>query len=389
MRVALVHDYLTQYGGAERVLDEFKLVFPDAPVFVSVLDLERMPPHYRDWDIRTSWLQQVPYLRRDPRKLLPLLPAAFEAFDLADYDVVLASSSGFCHGTLTGAQTCKITYCHSPPRFIWDYPAYARRENLSRGVQAALRPMLKGLRQWDMTSASRTDYWIAASGPVRKRIAKHYRRDSLVLQPPVDVSRFEPTREHDGYFLMLMRLVGWKRPDIVVEACSRLGLPLVVAGDGRELASLRRLAGPTVTFVGRVDDAQMRTLYARCKAFVLPSEEDFGITPLEAMASGKPVIAYAGGGALDTVVSGVTGTFFRAQAVDSVAEVLQGFDTRRFDAARIRRHAERFDSAIFRHRLNEFVTTCVESFEASVPPLGDVSNPPAFAGDLQPGKAAA
>lgn len=251
--------------------------------------------------------------------------------------------------------------------------------------------MLKGLRQWDMVSANRTDYWIAASGPVRQRIAKHYRRDSLVLQPPVDVTRFEPSAEHDGYFLLLMRLVGWKRPDIVVEACSRLGLPLVVAGDGREEASLRRIAGPTVRFVGRVDDARMRALYARCKAFVLPSEEDFGITPLEAMASGKPVIAYAGGGALDTVVPGVTGMFFREQTAESVAGALRSFDPRGFDAATIRRHAERFDSRIFRRRLAEFVTACADSFRADGPALGGLARPPGLAGDAdrRPGRAAA
>ncbi len=362
MKIALVHDYLTQYGGAERVLDEFKLVFPEAPVFVSVLNRERMPARYRDWEIRTSWLQRIPYLHADPRKLLPLLPAAFETFDFSGFDVVLASSSGFCHGTLTGAETCKITYCHSPPRFIWDYPAYSRREGLPRAVQAVFRPMLKGLRQWDMASANRTDYWIAASGAVRQRIAKHYRRDSLVLPPPVEMSRFRPTREHEGYFLMLMRLVGWKRPDIVVEASSRLGLPLVVAGDGRELASLRKIAGPTVKFVGRVDDSQMRTLYAGCQALILPSEEDFGITPLEAMASGKPVIAYGRGGVLETLIPGVTGTFFGEQTADSVAAALAAFDPTQFDTTVITRHVERFDATAFRSRLKAFVAASRESF---------------------------
>lgn len=367
MRVGLVHDYLTQYGGAERVLDEFKLAFPDAPVFVAVADLERMPPRYRAWDIRTTWLQRVPWLRHDPRKLLPLLPTAFETFDFTGFDVLLASSSGFCHGTLTGEKTCKITYCHSPPRFIWDFAGYARREALSRGVQAALRPMLKGLRQWDIASASRTDFWLASSHAVQQRIAKHYRRSSTVLHPPVDIGRFDPAPDHDGYFLMLMRLVGWKRPEIVVEACNRLGARLVVAGDGRELAGLRRLAGPTIEFVGRVDDVQMRRLYAGCKAFILPAEEDFGITPLEAMASGKPVIAYRGGGALETVVPGVTGEFFDEQTADSLARTLAAFDPARFATAGIRRHAERFDSPLFRRRLQAFVERSHRAFRHAVP----------------------
>ena len=222
--------------------------------------------------------------------------------------------------------------------------------------------MLKGLRQWDMASANRTDYWIAASAAVQQRIAKHYRRDSLVLPPPVDMSRFRPTREHEGYFLMLMRLVGWKCPDIVVEASSRLGVPLVVAGDGRELASLRRIAGPNVKFVGRVDDGQMRTLYAGCQALILPAEEDFGITPLEAMASGKPVIAYGRGGVLETLIPGVTGTFFGEQTADSVAAALAAFDPTRFDTTVITRHAERFDATAFRRRLQAFVAAAHESF---------------------------
>ncbi|MDX6751196.1 glycosyltransferase [Geminicoccaceae bacterium 1502E] len=381
MRIGLVHDYLTQYGGAERVLDEFKSTFPEAPVFVAVADLEHMPPHYRSWDIRTSWLQQVPYLRRDPRKLLPLLPLAFETFDFTGFDVLLASSSGFCHGALTGEKTCQITYCHSPPRFVWDYATYARREALSGGLRAALRPMLKGLRQWDMTSASRTDFWLASSRAVQQRIAKHYRRSSTVLWPPVDVGRFDATAEHDGYFLMLMRLVGWKRPDIVVEACTRLGARLVVAGDGRELATLRRLAGPTVEFVGRVDDVQMRRLYARCAAFILPSEEDFGITPLEAMASGKPVIAFAGGGALETVVPGVTGMFFGQQTAESLAGALEGFEPERFDAMRIRRHAEQFDATLFRHRLRELVAASHRAYRRSVPLPEQAGAVPALAAE--------
>jgi glycosyltransferase involved in cell wall biosynthesis len=389
MRVALVHDYLTQYGGAERILDEFKRTFPDAPVFVSVLDLDRMPPHYRGWDIRTSWLQKIPYLRRDPRLLLPLLPAAVESFDFSKFDVVLVSSSGFCHGILTGAQTCKITYCHSPPRFLWDYPAYARQEGFSKGMQAVVRPMLQGLRQWDMTSASRTDYWIAASRLVQQRIAKYYRRKSLVLQPPVDISRFDPVAEHDGYYLMLMRLVGWKRPDLVVEACNRLRLPLVVAGDGREHAVLTRMAGPTVKFVGRVDDQRMRALYARCTALILPSEEDFGITPLEAMASGKPVIAYAAGGALETVIPGVTGTLFDAQTVESLTKVLERFEPGRFATGIIRQHAERFDSTIFRRHLWNYVLAFYETYQRGVPLVESTLKLAGIASDLLPSPAMA
>ena len=367
LRVALVHDYLTQYGGAERVLDEFKRTFPKAPVFVSLLDLDKMPAHYRQWDIRTTWLQRLPVLRHRPRAMISLLPAAFESFDFSEFDLVLTSSSGFCHGVLTDPATCKITYCHSPARFIWNFPAYARREKLGLGLQALLRPTVAKLRQWDINSSNRTDYWLAASDLVRQRVAKHYRRPSTVLHPPVDVTRFAVDHDNDGYYLMLMRLVGWKRPDIVVDACNRLGVPLVVAGDGRELDRLKRIAGPSIRFVGRVGDAAMRTLYSRCKAFILPSVEDFGITPLEAMASGKPVIAYAAGGARETVREGTTGAFFEHQTVESLVGVLADFDHRRYRPDAIRRHAEGFDAKRFRRRLRAFVEASYDAYRRDVP----------------------
>jgi glycosyltransferase involved in cell wall biosynthesis len=365
MKVAIVHDALNQYGGAERVLEQIKAVYPDAPVFVPLWDPSRMPDAYAAWDVRPSWLDRVPLARTRHRLMLPLYPSAIESLDLRGFDVVIGSAFGFAHGVLTGPDTLHVNYCHSPGRFLWDYHRYAERERLSRPARLVLSAMLTRLRQWDLAAAERPDAWIATSRLVQDRIRKFYRKPSTIIPPPVDVGRFDCGAGEGGYYLMLMRLVGWKRPDIVVEACTRLGLDLVVAGDGRETAALKAIAGPTVRFAGRVDDAAMRPLYAGCRAFILPAEEDFGVTPLEAMASGRPVIAYGRGGALDTVVPGVTGMFFHEQSAAALADVLARFDPSAYDPAAIRAHAMRFDNSVFRQRLRGFV----QDLLGAAPPL--------------------
>jgi glycosyltransferase involved in cell wall biosynthesis len=355
MKVALVHDYLNQYGGAERVLDELHAIWPEAPVYTAIYDRQRMPAAYADWDIRPSVLDRIPFARRKHQALLFFLPQAFESFDLDEYDLVVSSSSGFAHGVLTRPQTLHVCYCHSPPRFLWNYHHYARCEGLGRAMRLLVENSLPNLRVWDRVAADRADAWVATSRLVRGQIERYYGKLSTVIPPPVDIGRFTVSGESGSYYLLLMRLVGWKRPDIVIEACTRLGLPLVVAGDGRSLQDLKRLAGPSVRFIGRVNDMQIRALYRDCRALILPAEEDFGITPLEAMASGRPVIAYGRGGVLDTVVPGQTGVFFEAQSADCLGAALHGFDPRDFDPRAIRLHAEQYDSKIFAARLRRHV----------------------------------
>lgn len=355
MKVALVHDYLNQYGGAERVLDELHAIWPEAAVYTSIYEPSRMPERYRTWDIRTSALNRAPFARRKHQALLPLLPQAFESFDLSDYDLIVSSSSGFAHGVLTAPSTLHVCYCHSPPRFLWRYHHYARSEALGRLTRLLVEANLPKLRMWDRVAAERADAWIATSRVIRDQIEGFYRKPSTVIPPPVNVRLFPVSNQSGAYFLLLMRLVGWKRPEIAVEACTRLGLPLVVAGDGRSLAELKRIAGPSIRFVGRVGDDQIPALYRDCRALILPSEEDFGITPLEAMATGRPVIAYGRGGVLDTVVPGVTGMFFESQTTDSLADALVAFDACDFDPGTIRRHAEQFDSRVFAARLQQHV----------------------------------
>jgi glycosyltransferase involved in cell wall biosynthesis len=355
VKVAIIHDALTQYGGAERVLEQICALYPEAPIMVALHDAARMSAAYRSRDIRTSWLDRMPLARRKHRWLLPFYPQAFESFDLGAYDLVISSAYAFAHGVLTGPETLHINYCHSPGRFFWDYHRYAERERLSGPIRALLSPQLARLRQWDRLAADRPDSWIATSRLVQQRIRKFYGKESTIISPPVDVTRFEVGEGSGGYFLMLMRLVGWKRPDIVVEACTRLNVPLVVAGDGRDFKHLQSIAGPNVRFVGRVNDAQMRPLYRDCRGFILPAEEDFGITPLEAMASGRPVIALGRGGVLDTVIPGRTGVFFAEQTVECLADTLACFDTRDFNPRLIRHHAEGFDNSVFRQRLKGFI----------------------------------
>ena len=367
MRVAIVHDYLTQYGGAERVLDELHGIWPDAPVMVALYSPDRLPSHYRDWDIRASWLNRIPFLNRKHQALLPFYPQAFESFDMNEYDLVVSSSSGFAHGILTSPTTTHVCYCHSPPRFLWDYHRYVQNEQIGLAAQLLINTQLSRLRTWDQAASHRTDMWISTSRYVEARLRKVYRKSSTVIAPPIDINRFKLGRGRGEYFLMLMRLVGWKRPDVIVDACSRLGVDLVVAGDGRELARLRERAGPSVRFFGRANDEQIRRLYQDCRALILPSEEDFGITPLEAMASGRPVIAYGRGGVLDTVVPGVTGMFFDEQTPESVMDAIMIFDDDAFDPAVLRRHAIRYDRVAWRARIRREAETAIAAQSAGVP----------------------
>jgi glycosyltransferase involved in cell wall biosynthesis len=356
MKVALVHDALNVYGGAEKVLEELHAVFPDAPIFCPIYRPEAMPASFMHWDIRPSWMGRLPGANRHHRLLFPIYPYAMHGMDLSGYDVVLSSSFNFAHNVVVGPSTHHICYCHSPSRFMWDFHGYARREGFSNLTRSLVLPFLPSLRTHDAASAQRVDSWIATSRIVQQRIRKIYRRRSTIIAPPVDLSQFSPASEHDKYFLVLMRLVAWKQADLVIKACNELRLPLVIAGDGRDLSRLQQIAGPTVSFVGRVDGKRKAELFARCAAFILPAVEDFGITTLEAMASGRPVIAVSEGGALDTIVPGLTGEFFAEQTEASLVNVLRHFDPDAYDSAAIRCHAESFGSERFQSSIRDHVT---------------------------------
>ena len=355
MKTALVHDWMNQIGGAEDVLEALVEMRPEAPIYTSLYWADKMPAHWRAWDIRTSFINKIPGARRHHQPLLPLYPLAFEQFDFSDYDLVISNKSGFCHGIITGRNTTHICYCLTPTRYVWRYNQYAERENLGAMTRAILPPFLAALRRWDRMAASRVDHFIAISTEIRRRIAKYYGRDSTIIYPPVDTERFVPCSQTEDYYLMVGRLVPYRRLDLLVEAFNRLDRPLVIAGSGRDRERLEAIAGPNITFLGFVPDEELPQLMARARAFMFPGEEDFGIAPIQAMAAGRPVIAYDAGGARDTVVPG-TGRLFKEQSVDAIVAAVESFDTDAIDVGFIRAHARNFDVKLFKQQMEDFIS---------------------------------
>ncbi|MBN1810879.1 MAG: glycosyltransferase [Anaerolineae bacterium] len=354
MHLALVHDWLNQIGGAEDVLETLVEMFPGAPVYTSMYWPEKMNPAYHKWDIRVTWMDRLPGIYRHHQSYLPLYPLAFASLDLSGYDLVLSNKSGFCHGARTGEAT-HICYCLAPTRYVWDFDAYAAREALPSAIRTALYPLVALLRRWDYRAAQRVDHFIAISREIQSRIQRYYNRDSIVIHPPVDTSRFAPAATQDDYYLIVSRLIPYKRIDLAVRTFNQLELPLVIAGDGRDRETLEALAGPTVTFLGYVPDGDLPDLFARCKVYVLPGVEDFAITPVQAQAAGRPVIAYGAGGVLDTVIEGETGVFFPEMTPEALAKAVLEFDPDVADPQACVRNAVRFDAGMFKKQLSEFI----------------------------------
>ena len=370
MKVALVHDWLNQIGGAEGVLEELVGLFPDAPVFTSIYWRNRMPAAYQKWDIRTSYLDRWPFVKRHHQPFLPLYPLAFESFHFDEFDVVISNKSGFCHGIITPATTLHICYCLTPTRYLWNTAEYLKREGAGRLSRLLLPPILNYLRLWDRLAADRVDRFLAISHAVQGRISRTYRRESEVIYPPVRTHHYEPAAEPHDYFLIVSRLIPYKRIDLAVQAFNQLGLPLVIVGEGRDRKRLEAMAAPNVRFMGRLEDDALVDLFARCRAFVFPGLEDFGIAPVEAQSAGRPVIAYAAGGALDTVIDGKTGLLFGEQTVDGLVQAVRRLVELRdgqFDSTVIRRHAERFAVERFRQEFRSFVERAYEEHLAGRP----------------------
>jgi glycosyltransferase involved in cell wall biosynthesis len=353
-RVALIHDYLNQYGGAERVLEALHELFPDAPVYTSIYDFRAMPESYRSWDIRTSWMQRLPGWRRWFRSYFWLYPSAIESFDLGDYDLLLSSSSAYAKGAIPRPGALHICYCHTPMRFGWRTGSYVEREGIGSGTGWALSLLLTWLRTWDIVSSQRVDAFVANSHGVAERIRRYYGRDAAVIPPPVDLPPYVEAQPEDVY-LAGGRFVPYRRLDLVVQAFTALKLPLIVFGDGRDRRRLESLAGPNVRFAGRVSDDELQQLYRRCRAYVTAFEEDAGIQPVEAMAAGRPVIAYAAGGVRETVVEGESGWFFHEQTPAALAVAVAESRAVHWDAAAIRRHAEQYGRERFRERISALI----------------------------------
>ncbi len=356
MKVALVHEWLTTLGGSERVVWAFHRLFPEAPVFTSVHRKDLLPLEFHELDVRPSFLQRIPGATRHYQKLLPLMPLAFEQFDLSEYDVVLSSHHACAKGVITSPETLHISYVHTPMRYAWDlfHPYQQSMSPLMRPVAAML---LSQMRQWDVLSANRVDHFLANSKEVAKRIEKHYRRPAHVIHPPIDTGLYTRSDEVGEHYLVVSRFVPYKRVDLAIEAANRLGVPLKVIGAGPLESELRKLAtSKNITFMGHLTDEQVRQEMARCRALLFCSFEDFGLVPIEVQAAGRPVIAYGSGGALETVIDGVTGVFFREQTVDSLCQAIRRFETLAFEPATIQRHARNFDFEAFSEQLLAFVT---------------------------------
>lgn len=352
-KIAIIHDWLTNMGGAEQVVINFKKIYPEAPIYTTFYTPENLDQELKEINVKTSFLQKKKSVTNH-KKYYPMMPLAFENFNLNEYDVVLSSSSCCAKGVITKPETKHICYCHTPMRYAWD-----QRDDYLENKKGIKRKLIKILlhymRMWDFVSANRVDYFIANSTEVQKRIKKHYGRESIVINPPVRCNLFTISQNNGDYFLVLSRLVKYKRFDLAVKACNELGKKLIVIGEGPEKENLEKIAKKNVTFLGRQPDEVVKKYMSECKALIFPGKEDFGIVPVEAQACGRPVIAYGQGGVLDSVIPDKTGVFFEEQTVESLKSAIEKFEKMKFDKNEIRKHALEFDETVFQKKIQEFI----------------------------------
>ena len=355
MKIALVHEFLNQLGGAERVLQNFLEIWPDATIHVLLYDPEKTHGEFEKFSKKISVLNTFPGAKRFPKFLLPWMPRAIESFEFKDFDAVLSDSSSFAHAA-NAKNKLHICYCHTPARFLWtESEAYLTAQQFHGIFKLIARLFLPGIRKWDRQTAARPNFYIANSRNVQQRIKKYFDRDSTVIFPPADTDFFHPVAEKKDYYFMVSRLEPYKQTRLAVEAFNELGLPLKIAGAGSELATLKKIAKNNIEFLGRVADDELRVRYSEAKAFIFPAEEDAGITVVEAMACATPVIAYGAGGALESVKAGITGEFFSEQTAGAIVSAVKNFDPKKYDSQAIRTHAQQFDRKVFQKKIKEFV----------------------------------
>lgn len=363
MRIALVHDYLSQDGGAERVLKAMHEIWPEAPIFVLFHDPDKIN-YIKKENIRQSFLARLPLIRSHFQWYLPFMPLATEKYNLQDFDVVISSTSSFAKGLIVKPDTLHLSYCHTPPRYLWaNTHEYVAELKYGRIIKMALPGIIHKLRLWDKMSADRVDHFIANSKTVQRRINKYYRRDSEVIYPPVDTDKFSISDKVQDYFLAGGRLVPYKRVDLVIQVFNRLKWPLKVFGIGPEYANLKSRAKPNIEFLGRVTDEEKAKLMSQAKAFIHPQIEDLGLTPIESMAAGRPVIAFASGGATETVIPNENGVFFYRQTWESLLETVLNFQAESWDSVKIRENSLQFDTNNFKDKLKQLVADRHEEFK--------------------------
>jgi len=364
MRVALIHYWLVTWRGGEKVLKAISDLYPEADIFSHVCVPGLVRRELPGKTVKTTFIGRLPLARRYYQKYLPLMPLALEQLDLSKYDLVISNESGPAKGVIVGPRTLHLCYCLSPMRYLWDmYPDYYA--GAGRLTRALMPPLLHRLRIWDQVSAQRIDKYVAISNFVASRIAKYYRRDSTVIFPPVAVHDFEVSEHHEDFYLSVGQLVAYKRADLLVDAFNQLGRRLIIIGEGELLAKLKKIAKPNISFLGSQPLSVIRDHYSRCKALVFPGVEDFGIVPVEAMASGKPVLALAAGGALDTVVDGESGILYPDQSAQGVIGAIRRFEglQGQFNPKMIRAQAERFTL----DRFNREFRSAVDGLMAGAP----------------------
>ncbi|MDP4038822.1 MAG: glycosyltransferase [bacterium] len=364
LRIALVHDWLTNLGGAERVLLLMHQAFPKAPIYTSIFNPKKLP-EFAKLNVRTSFLQKFPLAKKKHQLYPTLRRLAFESFDFSKFDIVISSSSAEAKGIITSTETFHISYINTPTRYYWSgYNEYLKSPGygvFNPFVRLIMPRLVKKMRRWDYAAAQRPDIIIANSENVKKRIKKYYNRDSLVLHPPVDLSRFKPDKD-EGYYLVVSRLIPYKRIDLAVKACSNLNKKLVVIGSGSEYKKLKSMSNSNVHFTGALTDREINNYYKNALAFIFTAEEDFGITPLEAMASGKPVICYGAGGAKETVIDNETGIYFEKQNEQSLQNAIKKFEKMEFNQNKIIDRAEQFSEDNFIKKLKEVIEVNYEEF---------------------------
>lgn len=357
LKVALVHDWLVGRGGGERVLYDIHTLFPDAPIYTLVYDQDKAPEWCKECDIRTTYIQKWPGAKSHHKLLLSFMSKAWEALDLTEYDLVISCCASCCKGVITRPDALHVCYSFSPTRYVWDL-YYDYLENTNAIKRFFMKRMIHKVRLWDFQAAQRVDHFAADSNFVGSRIKKYYRRDFTTIYPGTRINEYPITEMPDDYYLVVARFVRYKRVDLAIEACNQLKKKLVVIGSGgEEEERLKKLAGDTVEFLGRVSDEEMERYYSRAKAFLFPGIEDYGITPVEAMSAGVPVLAFGKGGALETVQDGKTGLYFHDQTVSGLVHCIEEFERNgvAYSRQQIHDYSLNFSDEIFKGNFTNFL----------------------------------
>lgn len=355
LRIAIVCDWLISRGGAERVILKISEMFPNAPIFTALFDAGRFP-ELSEREIHTSFIQRIPFALKHHWMMLPLMPYAFEQFDLSNFDIVISSSHSCAKGVITKPQTLHLCYCHSPMRYAWDSShEYFEQYGIPWPFKDRAKKLLTNIRMWDKLAAERVDFFIANSEHVKKRIQKYYRKDAQVIYPPLETERWKFSDKEGQYYLAVGRLTPYKRFDLIINTFNNLKLPLLIIGTGKEEKVLKKRAGRFITFLGHIPDSELNEIYGKAIALIFPQTEDFGLIPLEAMACGRPVLAFGSGGALETVIPGKTGLFFMEQTENALQKAILEFGALKWDPVEIRAHAEKFNEKAFEETFRSFL----------------------------------